>query len=779
MSYRRHPLALALLVGASMAALPARQAVAQQAASPQPSAQELDTIVVTAQKREQQVSEVPIAISAYSGQFLQDYGITNFTDIGHLVPGLAVQEQSPNNPGFVIRGITSDSGEANVEPRVSVFQDGVSISRSRGSIVQPFDLQRVEVLRGPQGTLFGRGAQIGAVHLIQNKAFNGHASGFSVGAGNFGSRLATGYANAPLSDSLYGRFALFYENRDGFVKNLSGGDLNGKDTLAFRTSFRLDIGQANHLDLIFNWQKDNPPGVAFRSGSIPTRNGSLDVLDRTADLNRGDQLEVDRTVRGVTLLGDFALGDAWSLSTISGWRDFDSVEQFDADGSQVHALELAEDAQGRQLSQEFRFNYDGGERFTGFAGVSYFHENGTQTVPISTNERSLVLTLPALRQALGLAAVPLLLPDGSPNTRITGLPIPGLGLLPLKSLHREQYANAGETDAYELFADGTFAATDRLDLTLGLRGTWEDSTAGYRADYFGVPSSLGLLGLGGSPNPLAPTNVLYAPTAGWLTRDESFSSAVGRAVADYRFNDQHNGYLSVSRGRRPDVIQVEATSSEVVPAEIVWSYELGLKGAFAQGRLVYDLAVYHYDYSDFQTSVYEPGTLNPVTVNGGNAAADGAELSLDWRPSRTLSAFFNYGYIDASFDDHDDDGNPQQLAGNRFRLTPKQSASAGLDVGHDFGAGHRFYLRPSWNWRSQVYFEDANTPGIEQAGYALFNLRAGVKLAGGRWDLGVYGNNLADKDYLIDAGNVGGGLGIPTFVQGLPRTWGVTLSGRF
>jgi len=769
MSCRSHPLVLALHAGLAAALAPLASAQTVQA-----DPEQLDTIMVTAQKREQQVSEVPIAISAYSGQFLRDYGVNDFSDIGNLVPGLEVQEQSPNNPGFVIRGITSDSGEANVEPRVSVFQDGVSISKSRGSVVQPFDLERVEVLRGPQGTLFGRGAQIGAIHLIQNKAWNGTESGFTVGAGNYGEHLLTGYFNTPLAaEVLSARVAVFDQKRDGFVDNLSGGDLNGKDTRAVRASLHLDLRQSDSMDLILNWQKDTPPGTAFRTNTIPTRTGSTDVFDRTADLNRGTELGLDRTVRGATLLGSFALGPAWTLSSISGWRDFDSHEEFDADGSQLYAAEFAEISKGRQVSQELRFNYDEGGRFTGFAGVSYFHESGTQTVPFSTNERSLI-TLPAV----GLG-IPPLLPDGSPNTLVTALPIaPGV-VLPLKPFHQEQYANSGRTTAWELFADGTLALSERLDLTLGLRGTHEKAEGGYRSDFFGVPSALGVLGLGGSPDPSRPTNILFAPTDGWRTREESFDSAVGRAVLGYHFNTHHNGYVSVSRGRRPAVVQVDADSSQVVPAELVWSYEIGLKGDFGGGRLVYDLAAYHYDYSDFQTTIQDPDTLRYIAGNGGNASADGAELSLTWRPNRDFSGFLTYGFIDAGFDEQDDDGNRQELAGNRFRLTPKHSASAGFDLGRDVSGGARIYLRPSWNWRSQVYFEDDNTPGIEQAGYALYNLRLGFTLEGGRWDFGLYGNNLTDKDYLIDAGNTGRLFGTPTFIQGLPRTYGVSVSGRF
>ena len=768
---RRHPLARATALGLVLLAV-AVPAAAQQTgeAGNLSEAQQLDTIVVTAQKREQQVEDVPIAITAYSGDFLQRYDLTDFSDIGNFVPGLEIQEQSPNNPGFVIRGITSDSGESNVEPRVSVFQDGVSISKSRGSVVQPFDLERIEVLRGPQGTLFGRGAQTGAVHLIQNKAGTDPSSAFTLGGGNYSSYFFTGHSNQQLGDNLYGRIAVFGEKRDGTIDNLSGGDLNGKDTLALRTSLRLDVGEASRLDLIVNLQKDNPPGTDFRSGTIPNRQGSTDVFG-PADLNRGDALGLDRTVRSATLLGKFPLSASWTLSTITGARDFDSVEEFDADGARILALEFAEDAEGQQFSQEFRFDFDDGGRFRGFTGLSYFYEDGSQRVPFRTDERSFV-TLPAL----GLG-IPPLLPDGTPNTLVTGLPIaPGV-VLPLKPLHEEQYTNFGETKAWEIFADGTWSLNDRLDLTLGVRGTYEDVTAGYRADFFGVPSALGLFGLGGSTsNP----NILFFPTAGKLESSDSFTSAVGRAVAAYRFSDTLNGYVSVSRGRRPNVISVDAFGTEIIDAEIVYSYELGLKGNVFGGRLLYDLAAYYYDYRNFQTTVQDPDTTLFVPADGGSARAAGAELSLIYQASENFNAFFNYAYSDAKFNAVDEDGNAQALAGNRFRLNPEHSAAAGLDFSLPVGDGALFYLRPSWNWRSQTFFEDQNTPGIEQAGYALYNLRAGVRFGeNGRWDLSAYVDNATDKQYLIDAGNTGRLFGTPTYIPGNPRLYGVRFSGRF
>ncbi|MCZ8167384.1 TonB-dependent receptor [Silanimonas sp.] len=755
----------------------------------------IDTIVVTAQKREQQVQDVPIAISAYSGEFLEGFGITGMDDIGNLVPGLEVQEQSPNNPGFVIRGITSDSGASFSPPRVSVFQDGIAISRARGAVVQPFDLERVEVLRGPQGTLFGRGAQVGAVHLVQKKAFQGYESGFTVGLGSDAWRRASGYANAPLSESLAMRLAVYHEKNEGFVENLSGGHLNGKDTSALRLSFGLDLGDTNRVDVIFNHQVDTPPGTAFRTNVLRTRAGSRDLFDGTADLNRGEQLGLDRHVTGFTVLGQFAINESWSLSTISGWREFASLEEFDADGSQLNALEFAEDAEGEQWSHEFRFNYDNGGAFRGFGGVSWFKEEGFQRVPFSTDERQLgALLSPALRAGVagatgGLIQLPVVSPL-NPNltpflgyTSFPALGIPGIPLgtlLPLRASHREEYTNFGEVDAMDVFADGTWSVTDRFDLTLGLRGTREDVRSGYEALTFGGLSPLGQV-LPAAPTNVAIPNILFRPVTRRYAED-TYSSAVGRVVAAYRFSDTLNGYASVSRGRRPDVIEFPTGGNgtpNFIPAEVVLSYEIGLKGTAFSEALTYDVAVFDYDYSDFQASVLNPNGIGTITANGGNASATGAELSLILRASEGLQGFFTYGYVDASFDERDDAGRRQSLAGNRFRLTPEHSASAGLDWRFGVGDGLEAYVRPSWNWRSQVFFEDQNQRGIEQAGYGLVDVRVGVAFGDGRWDLGAFVKNAGDREYLIDAGNTGLNFGLPTFIVGSPRTWGVELTGRF
>ena len=221
---------------------------------------QLEEVIVTAQLRAQDPIEVPFALTAYSGQTLDNLGVQDFEELSAFVPGLLVQNQSPNNPGFVIRGITSDSTGATDEPRVSIYQDGVSIGRAPGAYVELFDVERVEVAKGPQSTLYGRGALIGAVNVIQNKAdIDGFDAEGRIGFGNYDYRLAELMLNAPLSDTAAVRFATRLKSRNGYVDNLLGGaDYNSVDTQAFRALFAWEPTDAFRLDLIANYQQDNP-----------------------------------------------------------------------------------------------------------------------------------------------------------------------------------------------------------------------------------------------------------------------------------------------------------------------------------------------------------------------------------------------------------------------------------------------------------------------------------------------------------------------------------------
>ncbi len=770
----------------------------------------LEGVVVTSQKRQQAVQDVPITITVHDGDFLDASGIGEFDALSAFTPGLEVQIQSPNTPGFVVRGITSDDGDARLESRVSVFRDGVSISKARGSVVELFDLERVEVLKGPQGTLFGRGAEIGAVHVIQTKARDERTASLTAGPGSFGEWLAQGHANTPVADGLFARFAGVYHTRRGYVHNLGGTDLNGKQTLALRSALRWVPNEWTDLDLIVNWQRDTPPGTAFKSGIFAPPGGT--TTPWTPAMLGGHGFEepgVERTVWDATVLADRMLSPAWTLQGIAAYRRFDAYEMADADGTAAPAIHLAETGYGDQYSVELRTLFNGG-RFNGFAGVSAFHEAAAQAIRFRTDERSLYPLLTRVIRVQSDGAFPEIpaVVDGAPN-RVDSLPanivelapifwpdnvafytpiLESLVGTPLNPYHEEAFTNYGRNTAVELFVDGTLALTDRINLTTGVRGTFERLWSGIRVRESDQPTLLGAL-TGASPNALFPPtrNQALVSDAG------TFLSAVGRLALDFAVSDDLTVFGSVARGRRPPVIQEYETNPivnfEVLPEEVVWSYEAGAKGFALDRRLQYDVATFYYDYRDFQTRVNPEltGTGIVFDTDVGQATAYGGELALVGRLGDALSLFGSYAYIHAAFDETAPTGTPQYLAGNTFRLTPKHSLASGFGLGVPMPVGTAF-LRPSYTWKSRVYFEeewqdehflDGEAPGLFQDPYGLLNARAGLTTTDGRATLEIYATNLLDTRFIVDAGNTGLIFYAPTYIAGPPRMLGLRLTARF
>lgn len=345
--------------------------------------QALGEVIVTTQKKKQSNLEIPVAVSAVTGYVMDKLNLHQMDDVAQFTPGVQVQLQSPNNPGYVIRGVTSDDGEAYSQPRVSVFMDGVSTSRSRSSAVELFDLERLEVAKGPQGTLFGRGAEIGGISIIRHKPVDELKGELSMNYGSYNQRQITGFINTPiLKGKLSNRFAFDYDARDGFIKNEAGGRLNGKNALAFRNSTQWWADDDTSLGLVLDYQHDDYPGTSFHS--INPLYGNSDP-NSPANLEAGRQLGIKRNVGGALLNIDHNINRHWAFNSITGFRAFNSDEHFDADGTYLPLLLCQEKEKGTQFSQEFRFNYDDKKRFSGFVGASYFYENSSQDVSAISN----------------------------------------------------------------------------------------------------------------------------------------------------------------------------------------------------------------------------------------------------------------------------------------------------------------------------------------------------------------------------------------------------------
>ena len=529
-----------------------------------------DEIIVTAQKREERQIDVPVTLTAVTGARLRELGVSDLDELANYVPGLNIQEQSANNPGIVIRGITSDSGSAQQAARVTLYYNGVDISRSRGSYQDIYDIERIEVIKGPQATLFGTASAIGAISIISARPQEGFSGELVAGIGNFDQRLLTGHVNAG-SDQMAARVAFAYKKRDGYVNNLAPNqdDLNGQDQLGIRGSLRFTPTDDITADLIFTYDRQRNPGTAFVSLALPTASGPGNPFGDAflggspfseATLGAA-KLGLTRDVYDLNYTVNWNFAEDWSLTMVNGYRNFDSLEVFDADGSAAWYLEFAELAKGDQFNHETRFAYTT-DKFRGSFGVNFFHESSIQNVPFSTNERvffACATSTPATRGQCVAA-------NGS-------VPAQAAPAIPYTSL----FENQGRNDSYSMFFDGTWIPTPKLDLTGGVRFLIEKRRSGFFAS---VPRSAVTGGASVIPGQI--------DTRGQVFRTEdSFIAVLPRLNLLYRFSDSFNGYATVSKGRRSATVQLGARSTPAGPvanfapvlAENVWNYEIGLKGS--------------------------------------------------------------------------------------------------------------------------------------------------------------------------------------------------------
>ncbi len=751
-----------LLAGTSLAGLPA---MAQAAEAEVAETADPNAIIVTSQKVEQRAVDVPITLSVQTGERMRELGVTDIGELSNYVQGLNVQVQSANNPGFVIRGITSDSGSAQQGPRVTLYYNGIDISRSRGAYQGIYDLDRVEVVKGPQATLFGTAATIGAISFVSAKPEAGTSASLTGSYGNLDAYRAEGFVNAG-NDVIAARIAGQWKKRDGYIENLAPGqdDLYAQDQLGLRGSLRYTPTTDFTADLVFTYDRQRNSGTPFLSKNLGST--SVDGLHDAAYLGGSpfskevlgsDKLGLNRDVydANLTLSWDFA--DGWNFTTVNGYRNFDALEVFDADGSAAWYLEFAEHAKGWQASHEGRFTYSDDQWRASF-GWNYFIEDSSQYVPFSSEVGTYLQCTANLVPGLGCVA-----PDNSvPGSRATALLTGGaFTAVPYSAWSR----NEGRNQTWSMFGDVAWKPAPELEVTAGARVLIEKRRSGYIAEQPDAP----VYG-----QPLLP----YFDTDGQTFHArKTYAAVLPRLNVLYHLTPALNLYATISEGRRSPVVQLSSAAGgvpdlDLIKSETVWNYEAGIKGSV--GMFSGSLGVYYDKYDNFQVSVIEDGRA--VTRSAGSASNLGVEAELEARFTDWLSAFGNVGFISGGIDDKEANG---AFAGDQFRLQPKWQWAAGFNLNLPVTQNTSVFLTPSVTYRSKIYFEVPNSDAISQSPVTLVNLRGGVSLMDGKFQIAGYARNLGNEKYLLDAGNTGGSFGYPTFIPAEPRTYGIEITARY
>jgi iron complex outermembrane receptor protein len=783
---------VAWLGSVAAAALITSPAIAQESAETSPATpnnQQTQTtaadasdqqIVVTARRRNELLLDVPVAVTAYSGEQLDRQGALDITDIADTTPNVTLEVSRGTNSTLTpfIRGIGQQDPVAGFEQGVGLYLDDVYLNRPQAAVLDIYDVQRIEVLRGPQGTLYGRNTIGGAIkYVTRNIPTDGPHASLRANAGTHGQLDVIGSASAPLSQSLRIGAAVARLSNTGFGKNFTTGDDNyNKDVWAARGTIELEPAPDVFFRLSgdYTWDNSNPRGghrlipnlcnTAACNGTFPVRG---DVFDTDGGLNDPKQ-----RVRagGIALHGEIGLTDWLKFRTITAYRkdrtqtpiDFDALPYVDVDVPAIY--------KNHQFSQEFQLVADKGP-LQGVAGLYYLNASAFDVFDVR-----LYTTSPVA---------------------LAGLTAATMGDV--------------KTKTWAGFADLTYNFSPQWAVSLGGR---------YTNDKRHAEILRRNLILGGSPelggsDPFDQTGTqLGAPTSDFTgsRKDTAFTP---RASIQFKPTANHNLYVSYSKGFKgggfdPRGLTTQAPSQSykdiydfmAFDPEKVDSYEAGWKASLFERRLQLALAVFDAEYKDVQV----PGSAGctvivggkptqsfcGITTNAGKARFRGVELETNARLAQNfanagdrLTFAGSLGYLDAKYLQFITNiaGHPVDVADHRkIQNTPKWTLSGSLDYDMPV-AGGRLDANTTLSYRSSSQQFELRTPGLDQPGFALWDANLIWRSAGNRYEFGLHGKNLANKKYIVSGYNflnqnpltgefVGRGVLVPVGQPGLDPTLG-------
>lgn len=727
-----------LLAGAAWSAA-SSMAMAQDAVT-QDGQTSLDDVVVTARRRDEQLKDVPVAVSALSAEQLENTGATDITALQQQTPNATVQIARGSNSTLIsfIRGVGQQDPLWGFEPGVGLYIDDVYVARPQGAVLDIFDINRIEVLRGPQGTLYGRNTIGGAIKYVTKRL----GDEFEVmGRGTIGSynqRDALVSATIPLGDTFAvgGAFAKY--DRDGYGSNLfTGEEQYDKDVTAYRAS--AEWTPTDQLFVRFAWDRvedDSAPRHGHREVNSTT--GGYTPPSSVYDTNAGVQGNQEVETQGTSVTVEYTVNDMLTLKSISAWRSGDTATVIDFDETPLPTLDVPAIYSDNQFTQEFQALFTG-DNWSGVAGLYYLD-----------GESSGVFDTIAGNLGLAIAAA--------------------------------GYVN---TTSYSAYADFSYDFSDRLHASIGGRYTKDEKDAGVQRFFYLGAARSPLTG--GTARPIFATRTNY-------TAADTFEKFTPRASVSYDMTDDLTGYASISQGfksggwdMRGDAALVPQTVNGYQP-ETVTTYELGLKGNAFNDRLSFASAAFYSDYKDQQITTQQVATAPAVGIasvvdNAGASTIYGFEFEGRAFLTDSLTSNFSIGYLHNEFDKFVTlvTGTPVDISDTREpQNSPDWSSFWSVTWSGDL-AGGELNITPSLSYRSDYHLFDAPDPILDQGAYTLVDLAAVWTAPSGHYQVALTGKNLTDEEYKVGGYNFAGATynnSISAF-YGPPRTFSASVTVRY
>lgn len=710
----------------------------------------LEEIIITAQRREENLQDVPISVSAWTARQIRELEIRNTVDLSALTPGMyAAGSRGDVNPLFSIRGIGLNDTFSNNNPTVGIYFDDVVQPLPPLLSLPVYDLERIEVLKGPQGTLYGRNTTGGAINFISKRPTAEFDSYFLAGYSRFERFDLEAAVGGPISDELAFRLsARSVQQSDGWQTNaLTGetiGDRNNnavRGQLLWTPSDDVEVWlKASYIDEKADNQLRehmgyNAPGggdcIGFLNGVRDEGNcvNVLGYFDPTNDRRSVENSELyghDNEVQSYDLTVDVSwdLGNV-TLTSITGYVDYSRDLGDDSDGAALIMLDSFYRDDIESFTQELRLASDGDSSLSWVLGFYYAEDEVFSDFDQALDEHFF--------------------------------------------LTRVEIDALQETTAYSLFGQADYPLSDRLTLTAGFRYTNEDKDLTY--DAFDT-------------DPFGTSQFLPTPIAG-IDNDFSEDDVSGRLSLDYALSDQTMVYASASRGFKSGgyktAIAFNVAELDPFEGEHLNAYEVGTKTTWLDGKMQFNAAAYYYDYQDFQAFVTEiRGGINVIVLsNAGDAEVYGLEAELTARPTERLFAKVAGNVMSTEIVRI----NPEVQAdyeGNEMANAPELTLFGLLRYQlptEELGFGS--YLMADTSYRSDIFFSVNNRGQNSQDGFWLLNARVGFQSPDERWDFALWGRNLTDELYVNSSYDNYGGIFPSQNFLGDPRTYGVTLSYTF